>query len=65
MLTLSFSPYLGVWCLQDPAQLQLMHRLRPQAPGEMEEGQGHQDGTLPPASLVLELSVSSPRTQWP
>ena len=39
--------------------------LRPQAPGKMEEGQSRQDGTLPPALLVLELSVSSPRTQWP
>ena len=39
--------------------------LRPRAPGKMEEGQSRQDGTLPPALPVLELSISSTRTQWP
>ena len=39
--------------------------LRPQAPGKMEEEQSRQDGTLPPALLVLELSVSSPGPNGP
>lgn len=37
--------------------------LRLRTPGRMEEGQGRQDRTLPPAPPVLELSISSPRTQ--